>query len=86
MLGLSGFFKNIQNAFTKEIILRTEIKDVIKKQANIDTQIENISCKNGVITLKNLNSSALSTIFIKKTKILTSLKQDYKRDYLIDIR
>lgn len=86
MLGISGFFKNIQNTFTKEVVLRTEIKDVVKKCVGLDIQIENISCKNGVITLKNVNSSASSAIFIKKTKILESLRQDYKREYFKDIR
>jgi len=86
MFGISGFFKNIQNAFTKEVVLRTEIKDVIKKCVGLELQIENISCKNGVITLKNLNSSASSAIFIKKNKILEMLKQEYKREYVRDIR
>ena len=86
MLGISGFFKNIQNAFTKEIVLRTEIKEVVKKCVGLDLQIENISCKNGVIILKNVNSSVSSAIFIKKTKILEILKRDYKREYVKDIR
>jgi hypothetical protein len=86
MFGISGFFKNIQNAFTKEVILRTEIKEVVKKCVGLDLQIENISCKNGVITLKNVNSSASSAVFIKKTKILEMLKRDYKREYVNDIR
>lgn len=71
MFGISGFFKNIQNSFTKEVVLRNSIKEVIKKYTGADIPIENIVCKNGVVNLKNTNSSALSAIFIKKSKILS---------------
>jgi hypothetical protein len=74
MFGISGFFKNIQNSFTKEVVLRSSIKEVIKKYTGADIPIENIVCKNGVVNLKNTNSSALSAIFIKKNQILGELK------------
>jgi len=73
MFGISGFFKNIQNTFTKEVVLRTTIKNIIKKHTEIDIPIENITYRNSIINLKNINSSALSVIFIKKTKILEDL-------------
>jgi len=80
MFGISGFFKNIQNSFTKEVVLRSLIKQAIKKHTGADIPIENIVCKNGVVNLKNTNSSALSAIFIKKNQILSELKD------IIDIR
>lgn len=73
MFGISGFFKNIQNAFTKEVVLRMNIKEVIKKHTGAELPIENISCKNGVITLNKVNSAILSTVYIKKSKILVGL-------------
>ena len=75
MFGISGFFKNIQNSFTKEVVLRTKIKETIKIHTKADIPIENISCKNGVINLKNTSSAALSVIFIKKSQILNDLKE-----------
>lgn len=74
MLGISGFFKNIQNSFTKEVVLRTTIKEVIKKHTGADIPIESISCKGESVALRNVNPSALSVIFIKKQKILEDLK------------
>lgn len=75
MFGISGFFKNIQNSFTKEVFLRTTIKDVIKKHTGADIPIENITCKNGVINLKKTNPVILSVVFIKKNQILGELRE-----------
>jgi hypothetical protein len=74
MFGITDFFKNIQNAFTKEILLRTKIKEIIEKQTGISIPIENIVYKNEVVSLKKTNSSILSVIYIKKAKILEELK------------
>ncbi len=78
MFGLSGFFNNIQNSFTKEVVLRTTIKDSIKKFTNIDIKIENIVYKNELVNLKKVNSAELSVIYIKKQKILEDLKEQTK--------
>lgn len=85
MFEISNFFKKIQNSFSKEVVFRTEIKKTIKEYVGIDIDIENISCKNGIINLKNINQTALSAVFIKKTKILETLRQFYKREYIKDI-
>jgi len=85
MLGLSGFFKNIQNAFTKEVVLRTAIQKTIKNQVGLEIPLENIVCKNGVVGLKNVNSSALSAIFIKKEKIIKEIKEK-EQVFVVDIR
>lgn len=74
MFGITDFFKNIQNAFTKEILLRTKIKEIVEKQTEISIPIENIVYKNEVVSLKKTNSSILSVIYIKKAKILEELK------------
>lgn len=70
MFGISSFFKNIQNAFTKEVFLRMNIKEVIKKHTGEDLPIENIVCKNGIVSINKTNSAVLSSIYIKKNKIL----------------
>ena len=85
MLGLSGFFKNIQNAFTKEVVLRTAIQKTIKNQVGLEIPLENIVCKNGIVSLKNVNSSALSAIFIKKEKIIKEIKEN-EQVSVVDIR
>ncbi len=85
MLGLSGFFKNIQNAFTKEVVLRTAIQKTIKNQVGLEIPLENIVCKNGIVSLKNVNSSALSAIFIKKEKIIKEIKEK-EQVSVVDIR
>lgn len=74
MFGISGFFKNIQNAFTKEIFLRTKIKEIIEKNTGITIPIENIIYKNEMVSLKKTNPAILSVIYIKKIKILEELK------------
>lgn len=73
MFGISGFFKNIQNSFAKEVLLRSKIKEIIKKHTNIDIEIENLTCKNSLISIKKANPTILSVIFIKKIKILEDL-------------
>ena len=85
MFGISGFFKNIQNAFTKEVILRTAIKESVKKFTGADIPIQNIVYKNGTVTLKGLGPSALSVIFIKKRKIIDDLNSSQKQN-INDIR
>lgn len=86
MFGISGFFKNIKNAFTKEVVLRTDIRESIKRQTNIDVPIENITCKNGVVGIKGLNPSATSVIFIKKQKILEELQGKETTKFIKDVR
>lgn len=86
MIGLSGFFKNIQNAFTKEVVLRTTIKEAIKKCSGIDIPIENILCKGSTVNLKNVNQAVISQIYIKKQKILEELKASQTIKIITDIR
>ena len=85
MLGISGFFKNIQNVFAKEVFLRTAIGEIIKKQTGFDLKIEDITCKSGTIKIKTTNSSALSAIYIKKNRILEEIRQVSRQDFF-DIR
>ena len=85
MFGISGFFNNIQNAFTKEVVLRTAIKEAIKKFTGAEIPIQNIVCKDGVVNLKNTNSALLSVIFIKKNKIIEELKTNQNKN-IVDIR
>ena len=86
MIGLSGFFKNIQNAFTKEVVLKTTIKEAIKKCSGIDIPIEHISCKGSTVNLKNVNQAVVSQIYIKKQKILEELKATQTIKVITDIR
>ena len=86
MFGISGFFKNINNAFTKEIVLRTAVRDSIKKYANVDVALEDVDCKRAIVTLKKVNQAAFSTIFIKKQKILDEINNNQKIMIIKDLR
>jgi len=73
MFGIGHFFKRVQNSFTKEVLLRSIIKEIILKETSINIPIENISCKNEVVILKNISPMARSVIFVKKGNILKAI-------------
>lgn len=73
MIGLNELFKKARSSFSKEIILRTKIKEAIKNQTGLDLLIENISCKTNTVVLKNISQAARSVIFIKKQAILMEI-------------
>lgn len=75
MFGLSKFFGNIQNAFTKEFVFRNKIKEIVKEVTGLEFKIEDISQKDGVVKIKNQNPAILSVIFIKKPKLLNLAKE-----------
>ncbi|MFA6601419.1 MAG: hypothetical protein WCT02_00955 [Candidatus Paceibacterota bacterium] len=75
MFGIGHYFKRVQNSFTKEVLLRSLIKEAILKVVSVDIPIESISCKNGVVTLKGISSGARSAIFVKKAVILKEVEE-----------
>jgi len=86
MQGLSDFFKRVQNSFTKELFLRGIVRDAIKKIANIEIAVEDISFKGESVFVSKLNSSAKTALFIKKQDILKELNEIQKLRIIKDIR
>lgn len=86
MFGIGKFFNNIQNSFGREVVLRTVIKEAVKKIASIDIDITDIECKTPVIKLKKLDSAALSIIFIKKAAILKEINSRQTQRTFNDLR
>ena len=86
MFGISGYFKKIQSAFAKEVLMREVIKEAILHQTGADLPIKSIAIKSGTITLENISQSLKSAIYIKKQAILKEIagKQDIRP--MIDIR
>ena len=84
MFGLSQFFNNIQKTFAKEFFVRNKIKEIIKRETNIDIKMEDITVNNGVISLKKQSPAILSVVYIKKTKIIDGLNNDGLK--VVDIR
>lgn len=80
---IRDFFKRIQNIHAKEILIRSLIKDVIKKHTNHEIPIESIKFSSGNIVLKGVNQSLRSVIFIKRTNIIQEINasQQIKRFY-----
>jgi hypothetical protein len=86
MIGLGEFFKKVQNSFSKELLLRATIKNVISKYTGIDLKIEDISYKAGLITLKNISQAARSVVFIKKRVILEEIYNQKIGQEISDIK
>ena len=86
MFNISHFFNKLQNSFTKEIFIRSVIREAMKKQTGADIPIEQISVKSGVIFLKNVNSSARAAIFMKKQAILSEIEAANTGKTFTDLR
>ena len=86
MLRISELFSRIKNAHTKEGLIRGAIRDSIKKISNIDIPVESISMRSATVTLKDVNQSDRSTIFIKKQRILEDINSSQAIRKIEDIR
>ena len=86
MFNISGFFKRIQNAHTKELFIRTVIRDSIKKSTTIEIPLESISFNASTAILKGISQSLRSVIFIKKRVILADINANQTIRAISDIR
>jgi hypothetical protein len=86
MIGISDFFKRIQNSFSKEVFVRNIIKDCTKKHTSADIALVDISFQGSTVMLKNINQSARSTIFIKKHSIIKDENAAQSIRIISDIR
>ena len=67
------FFDKFNNSAIKEIKRRTDITEIIKTESGVVIPIENISFVAKSIKLK-LSSIEKNQVFIKKQKIISSIK------------
>lgn len=73
MKSIGEFFSNIQNRHAQEVFLRTIIQQVLKKIADVDVGVSDVSLKSGTVTIKRISPTAKSFIFLKKQAILREI-------------
>ena len=73
MKSIGEFFSNIQNRHAQEMFLRTVVQQVLKRVANVDSNIKDISFKAGAVILKKISPTAKSQLFLKKQAILREI-------------
>ncbi len=86
MLKISEFFKKIQNRHTKELFVRSVVRDSLKKIVNVEVPVEAISFKSSIAVLKDVSQSARSQIFIKKQTIIQEINSLQSIRIVEDIR
>ena len=86
MINIGQFFKKIQNKHTKELFVRSIIKDALKKYTQLDVPVEAMSFSSNSLVLKNISQVAKSQIFIKKQLILQEINTAQSIKIISDIR
>jgi len=74
-VSVSNFFSRYRNLKPPAEFLKSEISLIIKDVLGVLLEPEEISIKGGVISIKTKNPLIKNSIFLKKEKILESLKQ-----------
>ncbi|MEA2715048.1 MAG: hypothetical protein QOG91_76 [Candidatus Parcubacteria bacterium] len=86
MIGIREFFKKISDARAREVMVRTAVRDAIKKHAAAEVPVEHISFRAGIAILGGVSQAARSTIFVKKPAILEEIAQLQGIRAVTDIR
>lgn len=86
MQNISEFFSKILGKHAKEVHLRTVIQEILKKYIRTDLPLESIILSGGVLSLKGIDQTAKSVIFIKKATILKELNEKSLGRIVSDIR
>ena len=86
MFNIGGFFNKIQNVYTRDVSLRTVAQQTIKENIGIDIPIEKITYEDAVLKVDGISQSAKMAIFMKKQKILESLKATEYFSHIKDLR
>ena len=76
MFNIGGFFGKIQEAYSKDVQLRTAAAKALKECANIDIPLEKIEYKSNVLHVGGISHAAKATLFLKKQKILDALRAE----------
>lgn len=86
MRSIGDLFARIKNVQAKEMFLRTAIQQALKKVANIDCALSDISCKNFTIQIRNLSQTAKSQLFMKKGAIIKEIEAQPTGRVISEIR
>jgi len=86
MFSIGQFFERIRSKYAQEIFIRTVIKESLKKIANIDVAVEDISLSGSSVSIKKLNQSARSVMYIKKQSMLEAINSAQSISNITDIR
>ncbi len=73
MRSIGDLFARIKNIQTKEVFARTAVQQALKKAANIDCRVEDISFKNFSVHIQNMSQTAKTQLFMKKGAILKEI-------------
>lgn len=73
MKGIAELFARIKNVQAKEVFMRTAVQQALKKAANIDCVVDDISFKGAVVQIKNMSQTAKSQLFMKKGAVLKEI-------------
>lgn len=85
MIEVKDLISSLRNVLFKEEYRKTKISSIIENITSIKIKTEDIEIKNSVIFL-NIKPIFKNEIFLKKEKILSNLKDDFKDRIPTDIR
>jgi hypothetical protein len=86
MKSIGDLFARIKNLQTKEVFLRTAIQQALKKAANIDCAVGDVSFKGSSVVVKNVSQTAKSQMFMKKGAILKEIALQIPDRTISDIK
>jgi len=86
MFNVGGFFEKFLALQSKEIGVRNFIIESLKKNTGIDTTINDIEIKDGVVYIKKLSQAAKNTLFMKKDSILEEVNMSQSATKIKNIK
>ena len=86
MKRISEFLARFRNIQARESLIRLAIQQALKSRLVLEVPLESISCKGATITLKGVDQTARSAIFIKKEAILKEINGLQSIRIIKDIR
>ena len=85
MKSISEFFGRFRNIQVRELLVRLAVQQALKGWLALEVPLEAISCKGATVTLKGIDQSARSALFIKKETILKEINGLQSVRTIIDI-
>jgi hypothetical protein len=73
MKSIGDLFARIKNLQANEVFVRTAVQQALKKAANIDCALGDISFKGFSVQIKNVSQTAKAQLFLKKSAVLKEI-------------
>jgi len=86
MKSISEFFGRFRNIQVRESLVRLAVQQALKGWLALEVPLEAISCKGATVTLKGVDQSARSALFIKKEAVLKEINAAQSVRIIRDIR